>query len=74
MVRPPFLSPALFTSKGKKLPMNIPASIDTYIFGGFAHGSYITKWDTEIPQYSLSTHSLELWTAISHFLNVHKSY
>jgi rRNA pseudouridine-1189 N-methylase Emg1 (Nep1/Mra1 family) len=64
----------IFSSKGKMLPKNIPASVDTYIFGGFAHGSYITKWETGIPLYSLSPHPLELWTAISRFLNMHNSY
>ncbi len=58
----------LFSSKGKQVEADFIDKNELFIFGGFSSGGFSTLWG-ESQELSLSSQKLDLWTAISIFLN-----
>ena len=58
----------IFSTQGVNLNQLDIKQYHNFVFGGFAHGSLVDKYPN-FTKVSLSEQSLELWTALSIFLN-----
>lgn len=58
----------IFSTQGEPIDKLEIKHYDNFVFGGFAHGSLVDKYPN-FTKVSLSEQPLELWTALSIFLN-----
>ncbi|MHA2252009.1 MAG: hypothetical protein ACXAD7_16720 [Candidatus Kariarchaeaceae archaeon] len=64
----------VFSSKGMDFDPKIAKEAEIFVFGGFAVGDYKTIMKSPTTIMSLSPAKLELWTALSVFLNKYMNF